>query len=125
MQQTKKSLFLHQLASAADEICRGEKVECRDFVSVRRLDGKCNNLMNTTSTNWGSSAIAMRRMAPTAYDDGHHTPRKVQLWFLLPWTFFLSQVNITPRNVSDAMHKMTGVKPRLNRQILNSQKNRI
>ena len=38
---------------------------------------------------------------------------------------FLSQVNITPRNVSDAMHKMMGVKPRLNRQILNSHKTRI
>ena len=81
---------LLQLARAADEICRGEKVECKDFVSVRRLDGKCNNLMNTTSTNWGASAIAMRRMAPTAYDDGHHTPRKVQLWCLFLWTFFVT-----------------------------------
>ena len=96
-------------------------MECKDFVSVRRLDGKCNNLMNTTSTNWGASAIAMRRMAPTAYDDGHHTPRKVQMFCLFRGHFF-SQVNITPRNVSDAMHKMTGVKPRLNRQKSNSYK---
>ena len=86
----KKSPNFLQLARAADEICRGEKVECKDFVSVRRLDGKCNNLMNTTSTNWGASAIAMRRMAPTAYDDGHHTPRKVQMFCLFPWTFFVT-----------------------------------
>ena len=59
-------------------------------MSVRRLDGKCNNLMNTTSTNWGASAIAMRRMAPTAYDDGHHTPRKVQMFCPFPWTFFVT-----------------------------------
>ena len=63
-----------QLSRAADEICRGESVDCKNFVTARRLDGKCNNLRNT---NWGASAIAMRRMAPTAYHDGLHTPRKV------------------------------------------------
>ena len=70
-------MLVPQLSRAADEICRGEDVDCKNFVTVRRLDGKCNNLMNTTSSNWGASAIAMRRMAPTAYDDGFHTPRKV------------------------------------------------
>ena len=120
-------MLVPQLSRAADEICRGESVDCKNFVSMRRLDGKCNNLKNTTSSNWGASAIAMRRMAPTAYDDGFHTPRKVNNHhnFSLLTTFLetkvLWQVNISPRRVSDAMHKTTGSTPRLSRKGLRSR----
>ena len=36
-----------QLARAADGICKAEdSVDCREYYTVRRTDGKCNNLKN-------------------------------------------------------------------------------
>ena len=70
-----------QLERAADDICRGENVDCRDFVTVRRIDGKCNNLKNQETKNWGATAIGMRRLTSPAYGQPDqpdlHLPRKV------------------------------------------------
>ena len=66
----------------AIKVCEGEIVDCRGFVKERRLDGKCNNLRNKTTTNWGASAIKLRRMTPAAYDEDDvfkHRPRKVKV----------------------------------------------
>ena len=106
-----------QLARAADDICRGESVDCRDFVTVRRIDGKCNNLKNQETKNWGATAIAMRRLASPAYGKPDkpdlHLPRQVLLFsnFSFLWTatlVSLTQVGVNPRDVSNAMHKTRG-----------------
>ena len=78
-----------QLEEEAIQVCEGEMVDCSRFVDVRRLDGKCNNLRNKTTTswgtctnctNWGASAIKMRRMTGTAYSDFlQHKPREVKV----------------------------------------------
>ena len=69
-----------QLEEEAIKVCEGEMVDCSGFFKVRRLDGKCNNLRNKTTTNWGASAIKMRRMAGTAYSDFlQHQPRQVKV----------------------------------------------
>ena len=96
----------------------GERVDCQRFYRVRRIDGKCNNLRNQ---NWGASAIGMRRLAEPDYgqpgNSGDlHSPRKVgKFWYLL---FVASlgcgkltstaQVNVGPREVSNAMHATPG-----------------
>ena len=73
-----------QLASAANDICIGESVDCRDYVTVRRIDGKCNNLKNQETRNWGATAIAMRRLASPAYGKPDkpdlHLPRQVLIF---------------------------------------------
>lgn len=42
-------------------------VKCDPKAKYRRIDGKCNNLMNT---NWGSSFHRQRRLLPPNYGDG-------------------------------------------------------
>ena len=48
------------------------------------MDGKCNNLKNRATRDWGASATGMRRMAAPAYGDpGNrdlHSPGKVETW---------------------------------------------
>ena len=69
-----------QLERAADVICKGESVDCREHERVRRIDGKCNNLKNE---DWGATATGMRRLvfpsgvSATDYGDGFHALRKV------------------------------------------------
>ena len=63
-------------------ICKADdSVDCRDYYRVRRTDGKCNNLKNRETTNWGATAIAMRRLVSPAYGEPGkrdlHSPRKV------------------------------------------------
>ena len=78
---SKKNLF-PQLSKASDEICKGEIVHCREYYKVRRIDGKCNNLKNQETKNWGATATGMRRLATPAYgepgDSSLHRPRKVE-----------------------------------------------
>ena len=63
-------------------ICKADgSIDCRKFYRVRRTDGKCNNLKNRETTNWGATAIAMRRLVSPAYGEPGkrdlHSPRKV------------------------------------------------
>ena len=110
-----------QLARAADEVCMGERVDCQRFYRVRRIDGKCNNLRNE---NWGAAAIGMRRLADPDYGQpGNpgdlHSPRQVgeAFWGQDPLSFtfwsklsltLIAQVNVGPREVSNAMHRTPG-----------------
>ena len=72
-----------QLEKASDDICRGEDVDCEAYHTVRRIDGKCNNL-NEANLDWGATATGMRRLVyppgikSTAYGDGLHALRKVE-----------------------------------------------
>ena len=77
-----KSNDRFQLEEEALKVCKGEMVDCSRFVKDRRLDGKCNNLRDETTTNWGASAIKLRRMTQAAYDEDDllkHRPRKVEV----------------------------------------------
>lgn len=75
-----------QLERAADVICKGESVDCREHQRVRRIDGKCNNLENE---DWGATATRKRRLvfppgvSSTDYADGLHAIRKVDKIFFL------------------------------------------
>ena len=73
--------FVPQLERASDEICKGESVDCREYYTVRRIDGKCNNLKNQETKNWGATAIGMRRLVSPAYGEPDkpdlHIPRQV------------------------------------------------
>ena len=90
-------------------------MDCIGFYNVRRLDGTCNNLRNATTTNWGTctnctnwgaSAIKMRRMAGTAYSDQlQHKPREVESEKNSWGKYILPKANVSPRVVSTAMHK--------------------
>ena len=128
-------------------------MDCRKYYTVRRIDGKCNNLKNQETKNWGATAIGMRRLASPAYGEPDnpdlHMPRqvlikqifsppsiyesnsKVQITALIlgrgSCTVLISvalkftldgksirslmavvQVDVSPRDVSNAMHKTRG-----------------
>ena len=99
----------------------GETIDCQRFYRVRRIDGKCNNLKNQ---NWGATAIGMKRLVEPDYGDSTqpgkpkprdlHLPRKVRFFCanLNPLSFvkltYIAQVNVGPREVSNAMHKTPG-----------------
>ena len=74
-------VFVPQLERASDDVCRGESVDCRKYYTVRRIDGKCNNLKNQETKNWGATAIGMRRLVSPAYGEPGkpdlHMPRQV------------------------------------------------
>ena len=75
-----------QLARASDDVCRGESVDCRKYYTVRRIDGKCNNLKSQETKNWGATAIGMRRLTSPAYGEPDkpdlHMPRQVLILVL-------------------------------------------
>ena len=50
--------------------------------------------MEPENQQWGAAAINMRRLAPPAYNDGREKPRVV---------------NVSPRNVSNGMHRQTSL----------------
>ena len=85
-------------------------MDCREYYTVRRIDGKCNNLKNQETKNWGATATGMRRLASPAYGEpgksSLHQPRKVETSSRYMITFL--QVNVSPREVSNAMHKTQG-----------------
>lgn len=47
-------------------------ISCNPNFKYRRIDGKCNNLINA---NWGSSFHCHRRLLPPDYADGIEKPR--------------------------------------------------
>ena len=47
-------------------------LECDPNYNYRRIDGKCNNLVNT---NWGASFHCQNRLLPPDYRDGVSEPR--------------------------------------------------
>ena len=65
----------------------------------RRLDGRCNNLANTS---WGAAGIAMRRLASPSYADGVTTPRN-------------SPTLPNPREISNTLHSTSGPGPLTNK----------
>ena len=78
----RRVFVIPQLSKASDEICRGESLDCREYYTVRRIDGKCNNLKNQETKNWGAAGTGMRRLASLAYGkpviSSLHEPRKVE-----------------------------------------------
>ena len=61
----------------------------------RSLDGRCNNLAQTT---WGAAGIPMKRMTQPSYADGVTTPRD-------------SPTLPNPREISNALHSTSGPGP--------------
>ena len=78
------------------------------------MDGKCNNLKNRGTRDWGASATGMRRMAAPDYGTPGsrdlHSPRKVETWSAIDVivTLLPHQVNVSPRKVSNEMHNTEG-----------------
>ena len=104
-------------------MCEGEMVDCSGFVKERRLDGKCNNLRDKTTTNWGASAIKLRRMIPAEYDEDDffkHRPRKVKVGKTSRSDIL--QVNVSPREVSNKMHKCGDECNKCNKDLKNARK---
>lgn len=47
--------------------CNMEPISCEEHFKYRRIDGRCNNIINE---QWGSSFQPFARLVPADYSDG-------------------------------------------------------